>query len=75
MSKLRIYHTKNGETITHYVNDVYHAKTLINALAQSDLLDNSVIYNCFGLEEWNEDEQEWEEWYDEDGCDIDGNPY
>lgn len=75
MSKLRIYHIRNGETTYHMVSDLEQARILINALAQSDLLDKSVEWNVFGCEEWNEDEQEWEEWYDpETGTDIDGNP-
>lgn len=74
MSKLRIYHIRNGETEYHRASDLAHARILINALAQSDLLDKSVEWNVFGCEEWNEDEQEWEEWYGEDGCDINGNP-
>lgn len=74
MTNFRIYHIRNGETEYHYVNDKEHAKILIDALAKSDLLDKTVEYNVFGFEEFNEDEQEWEEWYDEDGCDIDGNP-
>lgn len=74
MPKLRVYHITNGETTYHYVNDVEQARRLIKELAESDLLDDSIEYNVFGLEEWNEDEDEWQEWYDEDGCDIDGNP-
>ena len=74
MSKLRIYHIRNGETEYHRVSDLEHARILINALAQEDLLDKIVEWNVFGCEQWNEDEQEWEEWYDEDSCDIDGNP-
>lgn len=72
MSKLRIYHIRNGETTYHRASDLAHARTLIDALARSDLLDKSVEWNVFGCEEWNEDERRWEEWYDEDGCDIDG---
>jgi hypothetical protein len=67
MSKLRIYHIRNGETEYHRVSDLEHARILINALAQSDLLDKSVEWNAFGCEEWNEDEKEWEEWHDEGG--------
>ena len=74
MSKLRIYHIRNGEAEYHRVSDITHARILINALAQSDLLDKSVEWNVLGCEEWNEDEQKWEEWYDENGCNIDGNP-
>lgn len=74
MSELRIYHIRNGESEYHRVSDLAHARILINTLAQSDLLDKSVEWNVFGCEEWNEDEQEWEEWYGEDGCDIHGNP-
>lgn len=74
MRKLRIYHIRNGETGYHRVSDITHARTLINALAQSDLLETSIVYNVFGCEEYNEETGEWEEWYDEDGCNIDGNP-
>ena len=74
MNKLRIYHIVNGETTYHFVSDVEHARILIRALAQSDLLDHSIDYNCFGLEEFSEEEKEWQEWYDENGCNIDGNP-
>ena len=74
MTKLRIYHIRNGETEYHRVTDLTHARTLINALAQSDLLEANIEWNVFGCEEWNEDTLEWEEWYDpETGTDIDGN--
>lgn len=72
MSKVRIYHIRNGETEYHRASDLEHAKILINALAQSDLLDKNVVWNVFGCEEWNEDRLEWEEWYGEDGRDIQG---
>ena len=42
MSKLRIYHIRNGETEYHRASDLMHARILINALAQSDLLDKKV---------------------------------
>jgi len=74
MSKLRIYHIRNGETEYHRVSDLAHARILIDALAQSDLLDERVEWNVFGCEEYNEETEDWEEWYDEDGCNIDGNP-
>ena len=71
MSKLRVYHIRNGEQETHLVNYINHAKDLIDNLAKSDLLDSSVVYNVFGLEEFNEETKQWEEWYDDEGRDID----
>ena len=42
---------------------------LIEALAAKDLKDASIHSNAFGLEVLNDDG--WEEWYDEDGRDVD----
>lgn len=71
MTNLRVYHIVNGETTYHLVENPHHAKVLIDALAKSDLLDHSIDYNVFGLEEYNKETKRWEEWYDENGDDID----
>ena len=70
-SNLRIYHIQNGLTMTYPVKDPSHAKRLIEELAQSDLVNPVVEYNVFGLEEFNQETGDWEEWYDENGDDID----
>lgn len=54
------------------VKDPAHAKRLIDALADSQLLDADITDNAFGLEQW--DGIEWCDWYDEDGNDIDDSP-
>ena len=54
------------------VKDPAHGKRLINALADSQLLDTSITDNAFGLEEW--DGAEWCEWCDEEGNDVDTSP-
>ena len=72
MTKLRIYHIQNSEISNYFpVKDINHAKAIIDNLAQSDLLNDNVEMNVFGLEQFNEETKDWEEWYDEDGCDID----
>ena len=70
MTKLRVYHIQNQ--VNHYypVKDINHAKTLIEALTESDLMNEEVEMNVFGLEEYNEESKDWEEWYDDEGCDI-----
>ena len=46
------------------------AIVLINQLAQSDLQDDDISFNAFGLEEYLEQEADWFEWTNEDGDDI-----
>ena len=56
---------------TYYpVKNSKHAKTLIEALADSQLLDPNITDNAFGLEKLGAD-GEWEEWADENGNSID----
>ena len=56
---------------TYYpVKNSKHAKTLIEALADSQLLDPNITDNAFGLEKLGAD-GEWEEWADENGNNID----
>jgi hypothetical protein len=55
---------------THYpVNDVEHAKRLIIALAESQLLQSWITANVFGLEVYTNGD--WEEWESFDGDQID----
>ena len=70
MQKLKVYHIQNGIEHLHPVKDVEHAKRLINNLTESDLNNPRVEFNAFGLLEWYEEEQDYGEWYDEDGRDI-----
>jgi len=45
------------------------ARVAINQLAQEQVNDESVGYNAFGLEVF--EENEWVEWYDDNGNDTD----
>lgn len=73
MNKLQVYVIVNPprQGDRYPVKDPKHAYELIEAIAQSHLLDDRITMNVFGLEEWNEEEQEWLEWYSEDGETLD----
>jgi len=68
---LRVWNIINppNRPTTYPVNDPKHAITLIDALAQSQLLDGNIESNAFGLEVF--DGAEWLEWESEEGEDID----
>ena len=58
------------------VNSVFEGKKLLDVLACYDLfqLENNVkpdYCNTGGLQCFDEDEQEWMDWYSEDGEDLD----
>lgn len=67
---LRVYRVINGETQCFPVRNPQHAIALIDALSKSDLLADGIDYNCYGLEQYNEVEDRWEEWEDKNGDDI-----
>lgn len=75
--KLRIYYIiLGGDTYYKEVSSLEEAKATINNIA--DFLNFAVDHNILpdhcsttGLEVYNEEDQEWEEWYDNDGCDLD----
>ena len=64
---LKVYHIQNGIEHLYPVKDIEHAKRLIEELAESDLNNPIVEFNAFGLLEWDNEEQEYFEYYDEDG--------
>ncbi len=77
MKKLRIYYIILG-TDSYYqeVSSPEEAKLVIDAIA--DFLNAKVADGTFsdhcsaaGLEEWDEETQDWVEWHDEDGNDLD----
>lgn len=77
MKKLRIYYIILG-TDSYYqeVSSPEEAKLVIDAIA--DFLNAKVADGTFpdhcsaaGLEEWDAETQDWVEWYDEDGNDLD----
>lgn len=70
MADLKVYHIQNGIQHLYPVKDVEQAKRLIGTLSESDLYNELVEFNAFGLVEWDSDEKDYFEWYDEDGRDI-----
>lgn len=67
---LKVYHIQNGIEHLYPIKDIDHAKRLISDLVESDLNNPNVEFNAFGVVEWDEEEQDYGEWYDEDGRDI-----
>jgi len=70
-AKYRVWNFVNPPCDPDYypVNSPKHGAGLINALANSQLLDESITDNAFGLEVF--EGGEWTEWMDDDGNDID----
>ena len=77
MSKLRIYYQVLGaKTFNKEVTSPEEAKAVIDGIA--DFVNQMIEEGIFpdhcssaGLEEWDEEEQDWVTWYDEDGYDFD----
>lgn len=72
MSKLRVYNYVNlGSGVVHYtdVSNPAEGLAIIKALEsfQLTLEDNVISSSVFGLEEWDEKEQEWYDWADVNG--------
>jgi hypothetical protein len=71
MTKYRVWAVRNppGEAERWPVSSPWHGAVLIDALAYSDLLDDRIVANAFGLE-YLENDGEWYEWYNADGEDY-----
>jgi len=72
VGNLRVYamdHIPCDDPTYYPVKSSAHAKRLIDALAESQLLDPNITDNCFGLEVMDKS-GEWNEWDDEEGNDI-----
>jgi len=71
--KLQVWNVINppNKSSRHNVATITEALTLINTMAQIQLMNPRITSNAFGLEAYDEKEQEWSEWYDEEGNDID----
>lgn len=74
---LRVWHFSTlGAPVFHIpVSSVLEARKMLNLLAYYDafMLQNELrgdYSNSGGLEVWNEEDRDWEEWYSEDGEDI-----
>lgn len=76
MSNLRVYyHILGTETYYQTVSSVEEAKLVIDSIAK--FINMKVEEGVFpdhcsiaGLEEYDEDDNEWYDWYDEDGDDF-----
>lgn len=74
MRKYRVYNFINVDdrvpAIHIPVSGPSDAITLIDALAEDQLQRPEIISNVFGLQVWDELAQEWVEWEDGEGEDI-----
>jgi hypothetical protein len=77
MKKLRMYYYILGtEPYYEEVNSAEEAKIKIDAIANfiNTKVDEGVFpdhCSTAGLQEYDEEDNEWYDWYDEDGCDFD----
>ena len=65
----RVWWCTSGTITRYYVENIENAKLIINALIIREEDDESIVWNAHGLEKINEYDQ-WEEYYDEDGLNI-----
>lgn len=78
MEKLRVWHNCQIGAVDNFyipVDTVDMGWKIINTLSDYDLFqyENNVkpdYCNASGLEYWDEEEQDWLEWYDDDGFDV-----
>lgn len=66
--KYRVWWSTSGVLKYYYVDSIEQAVTVITTLSLREVDDESVDFNFCGLEVKNKND--WEEYYDEDGCDI-----
>jgi hypothetical protein len=71
--KYRVWAIRNvpGNPKYYDVDSPVDGADLINTLARKDLKNKNIISNAFGLEVCWVDGGEWEEWYSNEGDDID----
>lgn len=63
---LKLIYIRDHKSIEFTVRDVNHAVALADAIAESDLLNDDIDYNMFGLEYMN-----GESWESDDGESFD----
>lgn len=76
--KYRVWHNCQVGSVDNFyysVKDIEEAWLVLNAIWSYDLFqyENKIkgdYSSASGFEYFNEDDNEWQEWYDEDGCDI-----
>ena len=64
------WHKNNQADYEETVETIAEAITWLDQVAQDDLDDNTVVWNAQGLQEYDTEDNEWVEWYDDDGDDI-----
>ena len=71
IGSLRVWNVINppGEPLWYPVETPEEGARLIDQLANEQVKDDAVFANAFGLCEW--DGEEWTEWYDDEGNDVD----
>lgn len=70
-SNLALYYIRNGHETIFPVKNVLHAIVLAEAIADSDLLNETIDFNMIGLAEYNSETQEVEsDYFDEDGLEF-----
>jgi hypothetical protein len=65
-----------GKPFTVNVETLMEAKLVLKTLEQYDIFQfkqriKPAYSNAGGLRVWSEHDKDWEDWYDEDGLDID----
>jgi hypothetical protein len=65
--KLKVIAIRNGISDDYEVSDVYEAVKLINDMASADLKNQSIVWNVFDLEIWDEEYDDWVTYYDDEG--------
>jgi len=70
--KLRVWRKTSGKEIKYYyVKDLDEAALVITVLAIKEIDDDSIGYNAGGVEMYDDIDNEWYDFYDEDGYSFD----
>ena len=71
--KLQVWNIINPPASpSHYpVSSPEEGHALIERMASNQLRDRRIFANAFGLEVFNEEDNEWEDWYSDEGEELD----
>lgn len=67
--KMRVYWNSDTDISYYYIDNIEEVKIIFDILTIKDLASESIIWNIQGVQVLNED-NEWEEWFDDEGCDY-----
>jgi len=72
MQQLRVWWIRNPPAPAKYfpVKNVKEAVKVLNRLAKADLKNKGITDNAGGVEEFDEKDKKWYEFYDKEGRDI-----